>query len=109
MDKQKIKSSTKAITWAAFLLNPLAWIADWFFKKSTIDYLIKNKIDITRLNDIEKFITDIPLATIATAFVTIATAYVAGQKGKTISKNIGAPKGKGTDENDPDDAPPPLK
>lgn len=106
MNKQKIKSSTKILAWATLLLNPLAWTADWFFKRNIIQYIVENEIDITQLNQIEKLTVNVPLATIATAFVTVATAYVAGQKGKTISKNTGMPKGKGIDENAPDDATP---
>jgi hypothetical protein len=96
------KSTTFIITISTLLLNPIAWIADWILKRDIIKYLVEKNIDITELTTIDKFLIDIPLTTIATAFVTIATAYVAGNKGKAVSKNLGQPQGKGLNEDDPD-------
>jgi hypothetical protein len=100
----KNKSTTFIITIATLLLNPIAWIIDWLLKKNIIKYLIDNNIDISKMDSIDKFLIDIPLTTLATAFVTIATAYVAGNKGKAVSKNLGQPMGVGIDEDQSDDS-----
>lgn len=100
---RKHRSTTFFITVTTLLLNPIAWIIDWLLKRDIIKYLINNDIDITKINSIDKFLIDIPLTALATAFVTIATAYVAGNKGKAVSKNLGQPKGIGIDEDQSDD------
>lgn len=98
-----LKSTTFFITILTLILNPLAWVADWLLKRDIIKYLVENNVNINQFSNIEKLLVNIPLSTIATAFVTIATAYVAGQKGKTISANAGKPQGVGLKENDKDD------
>ena len=99
---KKVQSTTYFITIISFLLNPIAWILDWIFKKDLMKYIIENNIDISQLHSIDKLIVEIPLTTIATAFVTIATAYVAGQKTKAVTTNLGLPKGQGISEDSSD-------
>jgi len=86
----KLKSTTFWITVSAIILNPLAWISDYIFKMNTINHLIDKGIiekssDITNITGM---IIDFPLTTLATATITVATAYVGGNKGRDISNNL---------------------
>jgi uncharacterized membrane protein YbaN (DUF454 family) len=103
---RKLRSTTFFITVATFFLNPIAWIVDWLLKRDMVKYLVENNVEIEQMTNIDKFLVQIPLTTLATAFVTIATSYVAGNKGKAVSMNLGMPRGKGIKEEDPDNKSP---
>lgn len=99
----KHKSTTLWITIIALLMNPLAWLFDWFYKQHFLNLIIQNKLE--NINNIMSILnSNVPLSIIATSALSIATLYVAGQKGKAITRNLSLPPGQGVTEGESDDA-----
>lgn len=95
-----LKSTTFWLSLGVLLLNPIAWVLDYIFKHDLLNYIVKNHLDA--IPGVTNLVTNIPLETIATSALTIIGLYVAGQKGKSITTNLGKPVGSGLTENDSD-------
>lgn len=82
----KLKSTTFWLTLIVILLNPIAWAADFFMRRSMVQYIIEQGIE--DIASIERLIVELPLSTLATAAVTAITAYIAGNKARNVSQNL---------------------
>lgn len=91
----KWRSRTLWITIFAIALNPIAWIFDFFSRRYFFDYLIQN--DLLEKIRISEVVLEIPLATIATVSLTIASLFVGGNKARDtfneVSRNQTLPPG----------------
>lgn len=83
--KRKIKSTTFWLSVTSVILNPIAWWYDHYRRIEMLDYMIENDIEPDKLSFI---FTELPLTTLATATLTIVTAYVGGNKGRNIADNL---------------------
>lgn len=75
------------------MLNPIAWVVDYIMRRDLIRYIIEQGIDPNNIGVIQSLIVQIPLGTIATAAVTVVTAFVAGNKARNVSTNLSLPTG----------------
>lgn len=91
MNHPKLRSTTFWLTLIVILLNPIAWVTDYLMRKDLIQYIIEQ--GITDLSTIDRLIVQLPLPTIATAAVTVITAYVAGNKVRGTATNLTLPQG----------------
>jgi len=90
MNHSKLRSTTLWLTLIVIFLNPIAWIIDYLMRKDLIQYIVEQ--GITDLSSIENLIVKLPLSTIATAAVTVITAYVAGNKVRNTATNLTLPR-----------------
>lgn len=99
METKKVKSTTLWITISIIILNPMAWVLQYLFNRWNMTYLVENGVQVEELSQYVNFLNfDIPLQTLATAAVTAVGLYIGGQKGKSISYNVGKPPGQGVNE-----------
>jgi len=82
----KWKSRTLWVTLLVVALNPIAWIFDFFSRRYFFQYLIQNNlIEQVKISEI---VLEIPLATIATVSLTIASLFVGGNKARDTFNEV---------------------
>ena len=99
----KFQHTTLKITVFIILLNPIAWVLQYLFNRWNMEYLISNGVKVEELSQYVALLNfQIPLQVLATAAVTAVGLYIGGQKGKSISYNLGKPAGSGLSESQGD-------
>lgn len=99
----RFQHTTLKITILVILLNPIAWILQYLFNKWNMEYLISNGVKVDELSQYVALLNfQIPLQVLATATVTAVGLYIGGQKGKSISYNLGQPAQSGIKESEGD-------
>jgi hypothetical protein len=84
--KRKVsKSTTFWFSLLAIILNPIAWVIDYILKKDMLRYAIENNLS---LSEVEQFIVNIPLGTIATLAVSAISFYTIKRGADKVSGNL---------------------